>query len=148
MSNRLLSVLGLFLPHFFAATLSCRKASDKRLFKYFLPYGYMKRRMKYVFRVLVGDKNKDCGVRGIIRAILPYGTVLWWDNGCKAGIATDLTQGQDSFAQNDIYALRSSVDAARKEIVDSSERLELLLLRLINSYGFNPDASVSNRQIP
>ena len=42
----LLSILGLFLPHFFAATLSRRKKTDKRMIKFFLPYGFMKKRMR------------------------------------------------------------------------------------------------------
>ena len=128
-----LSILGLFLPHFFAATLSRRKATDKRPFKYFLPYGYMKRRMKYVFRANVGDAKKDCGIVGLFRWVCPYGTILWWDGGRDAtSYASPVPNCQLSGAP-ELGAVRRQIESLRREVMDGSERLELLMLRLMDS---------------
>ena len=127
------SILGLFLPHFFAATLSRRRATDQRPFKYFLPYGYMKRRMKYVFRVNVGDEKKDRGIVGIFRWFCPYGTILWWDGGRDAVVSSRPDcplPGAD-----EMRTVRRQLESLRREVVDGSERLELLMLRLMDSRG-------------
>ena len=67
------------LPYAFTAALSVRVESDCRLFKYFLPYGKMKRLVYRSYRMKVGDGTKDRGVVGVFRAVMPYGLVLWWD---------------------------------------------------------------------
>ena len=67
------------LPYAFTATLSVRVESDCRLLKYFLPYGRMKKFVKLMYNMQVGDDAHDHGVIGVLRAIMPYGLVLWWD---------------------------------------------------------------------
>ena len=67
------------LPYAFTAALSVRVESDCRLIKYFLPYGKMKKFVKLMYSMQVGDEAKDRGSAGKIRSIMPYGLVLWWD---------------------------------------------------------------------
>ena len=67
------------LPYAFTAALSVRVESDCRLLKYFLPYGKMKRLVFLSYRMRDGNDAKDHGVVGLLRAIMPYGLVLWWD---------------------------------------------------------------------
>lgn len=132
----ILSILGLFLPHFFAAALSRRKATDRRVLKYFLPYGYMKKRMKYVFHANVGNGNKDVGFVGLLRWMCPYGIVLWWDGGCDApqvaSCESPCTPGVDAV---ELKSLRRLVESLRREVVDGTERLELLMLRSMDTGG-------------
>ena len=129
------SILGLFLPHFFAATLSHRQATDKRMLKYFLPYGYMKKRMKYVFHANVGNDKKDHGVAGVFRWCCPYGIVLWWDGGRDAAPCAS-PAGNIHCHQprvDDLNEVRQWITSLRQEVVDRSENLELLMLRFIDS---------------
>lgn len=67
------------LPYAFTAALSVRVESDCRLLKYFLPYGKMKKFVRLMYNMQVGNDEKDCGFAGKFRAIMPYGLVLWWD---------------------------------------------------------------------
>jgi hypothetical protein len=67
------------LPYAFTAALSVRVESDCRLVKYFLPYGKMKKFVRLMYNLHVGDDEKDCGMAGKFRAVMPYGIVLWWD---------------------------------------------------------------------
>ena len=67
------------LPYAFTAALSVRVASDCRLMKYFLPYGRMKKFVKLMYNMQVGNDAKDNGMAGKFRAVMPYGLVLWWD---------------------------------------------------------------------
>ena len=67
------------LPYAFTAALSVRVESDCRLMKYFLPYGRMKKFVRLMYAMQVGNDGKDHGVAGKFRAIMPYGLVLWWD---------------------------------------------------------------------
>ena len=67
------------LPYVLTAALSVRVESDCRLLKYFLPYGRMKRFVKLMYNMQVGDDAKDRGLAGKVRAIMPYGLILWWD---------------------------------------------------------------------
>ena len=67
------------LPYAFTAALSVRVESDCRLLKYFLPYGRMKKFVKLMYNMQVGDDEKDCGFSGKFRSVMPYGLVLWWD---------------------------------------------------------------------
>ena len=67
------------LPYAFTAALSVRTESDVRLVKYFLPYGKMKKFVRLSYGIQRGDAKRDQGLIGGLRAILPYGLVLWWD---------------------------------------------------------------------
>ena len=133
----ILSILGLFVPRFFEVTLSSKQDSDKRCIKYFLPYAYMKRRMKYVFLTDLGNENKDHGLRGILRGLCPYGTVLWWDR--RYRVSTTSTTGKSDgvlTCKNDVepggvQKLCTEVETLRREVADTLERLELLVLRAL-----------------
>lgn len=75
-------IAGLFLailPFAFTAALSVREDTDVRLLKYFLPYGKIKRFVKLAYGIQRSDVTQDRGLIGAIRAILPYGLVIWWD---------------------------------------------------------------------
>lgn len=67
------------LPYAFTAALSVRVESDCRLLKYFLPYGKMKKFVRLMYNMQVGNDEKDCGFSGRFRSVMPYGLVLWWD---------------------------------------------------------------------
>ena len=68
-----------FLPFAFTAALSVRVESDRRPMKYFLPYGKMKKFVALAYSMDVGNSALDKGFIGAIRAVSPYGLVLWWD---------------------------------------------------------------------
>lgn len=131
----LLRIVGLFLPHFFAAVLSCRKSTDKRLIKFFLPYGMMRRRMLDVFGEEVGPMEKDRGLSGLFRSVCPYGLVLWWDDDGKnvrpAPVAASGAGGRPASVKVDTKGLESRLDALRAEMRESNERLELVVLRAL-----------------
>ena len=131
----LLRIVGLFLPHFFAAALSCRKSTDKRLIKFFLPYGMMCRRMLDVFGEEVGSREKDRGLSGLFRSACPYGLVLWWDDDWKdvrpAPVAASGAGGCPASVKVDKKGLESRLDALRAEMRESNERLELVVLRAL-----------------
>ncbi len=67
------------LPFAFTAALSVRVESDRRPLKYFMPYGKMKKFVALAYNIHVGDPSLDKGLIGALRAISPYGLVLWWD---------------------------------------------------------------------
>ena len=132
-----LAILGLLLPHFFAATLSRRKPMDKRIVKYFLPYGMMKSRMRYVFHADVGNDKKDRGIVGLFRWCCPYGTILWWDGGRDTVSRPSPVPNRQLPGQLpgplELGAVRRQIESLRREVMDGSERLELLMLRFIDS---------------
>lgn len=131
----LLRIVGLFLPHFFAAALSCRKSTDKRLIKFFLPYGMMRRRMRDVFGEEVGSKEKDRGLSGLFRSACPYGLVLWWDDDGKdvrpAPVAARGAASCPASVKVDTKGFESRIDALRAEMQEANERLELVILRAL-----------------
>ena len=129
----LLRIVGLFLPHFFAAVLSCRKSTDKRLIKFFLPYGMMCRRMLDVFGEEVGSREKDRGLSGLFRSVCPYGLVLWWDDDGKNVRPESVAAngGRPDSMKVDAKGLESRLDALRAEMRESNERLELVILRTL-----------------
>lgn len=138
-----LAILGLLLPHFFAATLSRRKPMDKRIVKYFLPYGMMKRRMRYVFHADVGNDKKDRGIVGLFRWCCPYGTILWWDGGRDATSCASPAPNRQLPGTPELGAMRRQIESLRREVMDGSERLELLILRLMDSERMQMDAKGS-----
>ena len=74
-------------PYVVYAILSQRIDSDRRIFKYFLPYAFMKKRMAVVFGSDVdpsGVHEQHCRVVRGLRNGLAYGLVLWWDNDGRA----------------------------------------------------------------
>ena len=71
------------LPYAIYVIMSQRVDSDRRPRKYFLPYGFMKKRMALVFGEDVDPSGAhECHGRFVrwLRNALPYGLVLWWDN--------------------------------------------------------------------
>jgi len=77
--NAIIRLFLAVLPYAFTAALSVRVESDCRLLKYFLPYGKMKKFVRLMYSMQVGNDEKDCGFSGKFRSIMPYGLVLWWD---------------------------------------------------------------------
>ena len=68
------------LPYAFTAALSVRMDTDVRLVKYFLPYGKMKNFVKLAYGVQRSNVARDRGAIGVLRAAMPYGLVIWWDD--------------------------------------------------------------------
>ena len=129
-------VLGLFLPRFFSAVLSCRKNTDKRIIKYFLPYGLMRKRMQEVFFERVGDPSKDKGLVGVFRAMCPYGIVLWWDSAdVRSGRAVVVKAPSPVAAPRPVQSqingdIQRRIDGLRRTCENRMDRLELLILRM------------------
>lgn len=81
-SSRLANVAVALAPYAVYTILSQRIESDRRTRKYFLPYGFMKKRMALVYGEDVdpsGENEKHCRFVQTFRKFLPYGLVLWWD---------------------------------------------------------------------
>jgi len=68
------------LPYFMSAILQQRKPTDRRVYKYFLPYGKMCDHIHAAYAKNVRNPQKDIGIWGKIRSYFPYGLILWWDN--------------------------------------------------------------------
>lgn len=68
------------LPYFMSAILQQRKPTDRRVYKYFLPYGKMCDHIHTAYAKNVRNPQKDIGIWGKIRSCFPYGLILWWDN--------------------------------------------------------------------
>lgn len=127
----LLRIVSLFLPHFFVAILSCRKSTDRRPIKFFLPYGMMRTRMWDVFGEVVGNVDKDCGFRGFVRACLPYGLVLWWDGTPKPAASALVPKARPAPVQTVSAAMVTEIKDLRKEVSEFKEEMELLVLRAL-----------------
>lgn len=69
----------LFLPAACAYIISNYNSEDKRRIKYWLPYGPLKMYQLKNHGVIV-DEKKHSHIASVIRWILPYGYVLWWDS--------------------------------------------------------------------
>ena len=121
------------LPYAFTAALSVRVESDCRLLKYFLPYGRMKKFVKLMYNMQVGDGAHAHGVVGALRAIMPYGLVLWWD-------AEDARISQGTKARECQVESRkadsgwSLSDRERRDFA-RNDRLEALSLRYLMIVG-------------
>ena len=123
------------LPYAFTAALSVRVDSDCRLLKYFLPYGRMKKFVRLMYSMQVGDDAKDHGMAGAFRAIVPYGLVLWWDAECAQKNANKETC--TSHAKADVPNAPSGRDAGRsisegeRQELQRRDRNEVMALRLM-----------------
>ena len=136
MAKLLLSVL----PYAFTAALSVRVESDCRLMKYFLPYGRMKKFVRLMYAMQVGNDAKDSGALGKFRAVMPYGLVLWWDAEDRrtAGVAVahkapakERQAAQDR--QNLDFCWRIS-ERERQEF-RRTDKIEVMTLRLLIMTG-------------
>ena len=125
----LLRIVGLFLPHFFAAALSCRKSTDKRLIKFFLPYGMMRRRMRDVFGEEVGSREKDRGLSGLFRSACPYGLVLWWDDKPLVLQQSQSRRCSPKPVSAPSIAVVKELEGLRYELSEFKEQMELIVLR-------------------
>lgn len=124
------------LPYAFTATLSVRVESDCRLLKYFLPYGRMKKFVKLMYNMQVGDDAHDHGVIGVLRAIMPYGLVLWWDaEGARLPEGPRVRGGQ--MESRKAGSGRSLSDKERRELarLDRQTALSLRYLMLAGRQG-------------
>ena len=118
-------------PYLFTAALNERKDSDCRLFKYFLPYGRMKKFVRLAYGMKVGDDKSDSGAAGAIRYVMPYGLVLWWDaeNAVQTG-KRDSQEPGDALADQPARPERKLPEIAREEMA-RLDRIEALTLRLL-----------------
>ncbi len=123
------------LPYAFTAALNVRVDSDCRLLKYFLPYGRMKRFVRLMYGMQVGNDAKDRGVAGAFRAAMPYGLVLWWDAEDAQGAAVG-GAGKGHAEETPLRAAESPVpgggisESARREF-RRRDRDEVMALRLM-----------------
>ena len=59
------------LPYFMSAILQQRKPTDRRVYKYFLPYGKMCDHIHAAYAKNVRNPQKDIGIWGKIRSYFP-----------------------------------------------------------------------------
>lgn len=121
------------LPYAFTVALSQRVATDSRLVKYLLPYGSMKRYVRATYGMKVGNDAKDHDFGGFVRAIMPYGLVLWWDSeGVQsAGCADEKVSAASSCALD--LGFPTSIRQVPGR--DRLDRIEVLELRRVISDG-------------
>lgn len=138
----------LCLPSVVLAILSNRRPEDRHLIKYFLPYGRMRKHILSTHREshvrkVYGPKilKPPAGLKGFVRACLPFGLVLWHDKGgCILPSPTALGafgQGGPQTNPNvaaspDVANLDEKIEEFRREISIRQDRLEVLLLRMLN----------------
>lgn len=116
------------LPYAFTAALSVRVDSDRRLLKYFLPYGNMKRHVRLAHNMNVGNDACDRGVTGMVRAIMPYGLVLWWD--AETGRQPPSFGGTRQICGDRRISEKVRTELGRREL-ERMDRLEAMTLRLL-----------------
>lgn len=121
------------LPYAFSAALSQRVATDNRLVKYYLPYGRMKRHVLATYGMKVGNDARDRGLGGCVRAVMPYGIVLWWDAECARLCAP--IKGDDSVGSLGVVDFGFPMSVRLDPSRDRLDRIETLGLRLAIVYG-------------
>ena len=134
----LIRFLALLAPYAVSAILQQRDAEDRRVVKYFFPYGMMCRHVESTYGISVRNKTRDGGWLGALRSVFPYGLVLWWDR-------EDRRLGQEgaSKCSKAKVAARSAekpqTDAMTPEVahalMDRLDRQELLSLRILAGGG-------------
>lgn len=133
------SVLAI-LPYAFTAALGVRVGSDRRILKYLLPYGRMKRFVKFAYGMDVGNAALDKGFSGIFRALMPYGLVLWWDAETER-LSPGRRRIPDRIAQRKTVpdVVCRMTDQERQELA-RLDKIEALVLRMaIVSGGIKED---------
>ena len=120
------------LPYAFTAALSVREESDVRFVKYFLPYEKIKNFVWVTYGIQRGDVTRDHGVIGGLRAILPYGLVLWWDAEDKR-LAVSSKQSQKPFGKQPQKPLGPSalLSVKERQALEQQDRIEALTLRML-----------------
>ncbi len=121
------------LPYAFTAALSVRVESDCRLLKYFLPYGRMKKFVKLMYNMQVGEGAHDHGVVGVLRAIMPYGLVLWWD--AEEARISQGARGRDCQTESRKADPRLPLSDRERRDLARIDRLEALSLRYLMIAG-------------
>ena len=129
------------LPYVFTAALSVRVESDCRLMKYFLPYGKMKKFVKLMYNMQVGNDEKDCGFAGKFRSIMPYGLVLWWDaEDCRTAQSAATRKPKTKEPQSQLgseFVLKFGWHMPEKERMEFQrmDKIEAMTLRLLIMTG-------------
>lgn len=131
-------VLLMVLPSVFVYIVSNHNANDKRLMKYWLPYGLMRDRMlkTYGKRIETGHHSKFAR---LFRWILPYGYVLWWDNPSRYNepVKAQETVAAGAFdsealskIDEQINDFRAACTRNQMRQLELTERMEVELLKL------------------
>ena len=117
------------LPYAFTAALSVRVDSDSRLLKYFLPYGRMSKFVRLMYGMQRGNAARDKGCAVVVRAVMPYGLVLWWDaEDARIAVGT-MRKGNVNVAEFDLPDRR--ITETERAGLRDRDRLEALTLRAI-----------------
>lgn len=128
----------MLVPAAFIYIVSNYKPSDKRNIKYWLPYGLMCDFQLRIHGKRIENKKYSVFSR-LIRWILPYGYVLWWDNGARqpvskpASSANRLSPPAATNTNNNapiLAALKAENEKNRVLQIELAERLEVSLLKL------------------
>lgn len=120
------------LPYAFTAALNVRVDSDCRLRKYYLPYGTMSKFVRMAYGIQRANVARDRGLLGAVRAIMPYGLVIWWD-------AEDvrITRGELGRKKSEDEVLSSACGTIRdvsedeRKLFQRLDRIEVLALRCL-----------------
>lgn len=122
------------LPYAFTAALSMRVDSDSRLLKYFMPYGKMKKLVYLAYRMKVGNDDKDHGVIGAFRFIMPYGLVLWWDaedERIKASPRRNKKNTNATSSRIESCKVGSRISEKERQALQNMDKVAAMTLRLM-----------------
>lgn len=130
------------LPYAVSAILQQRVETDRRVVKYFLPYGIMCRHMMRAYGKNVRSKEHDKGLGAVLRSMLPYGLVLWWDGENVRPLPKE--QGNKRSAV-DVKRSVAEPDAEQQKFFQQTrerqDRLEVLSMRALAG-GKSPSVTV------
>ena len=118
-------------PYALTAALSCRKDSDCRLLKYYLPYGRMKKFVRMMYGIPVGNDARDSGFIGALRSVMPYGLVLWWDAEDERLAAPVRSPRRAAISATGNDSESSRMPDSKRQELERLDRLEVMMLRII-----------------
>ena len=119
------------LPYAFTAALNVRVESDCRLLKYFLPYGRMSKFVRMAYGIQRGNAELDHGFVGVLRSVMPYGLVLWWDAEDDRISGRTLAVRRKAQTAQESSVRRNSCED--RQTIARMDRIEAMTLRLLIS---------------
>ncbi len=142
MKKTIKTIALLCVPYAFFAILSNKRAQDKRLIKYFFPYekvrlnvlaryGEVEARRAFGYQI---TKTTKKGIKGFVRSWLPFGLVLWLDNGAhflltrRVEVSTMPAKGPSSKMS---VCPSKQIDEFQNSLNIRLDRLEIMILRLL-----------------
>ena len=138
--NVVIRILLLILPSFCMYTMSNLQSKDVRVIKYWLPYGMILSYHRKAYGKSV-DLGKHSKIMGIVRAVLPYGYVLWWDSESNTFSSEPAVGASQVYNSDEIYKtlvkleesiekLQVESEECRRNQFELADRMDVSLLKL------------------